>query len=74
VKFTNVAVIRLKKGGKKFELACYKNKLMNWRNKQETNINEVLQTDQVFTNVSKGAIANQKDLKVFGKMSVDEII
>ena len=42
VRMTNVAVIRLKKGGKKFELACYKNKIMNWRNKQETDINEVL--------------------------------
>jgi hypothetical protein len=28
VRMTNVAVIRLKKGGKKFELACYKNKIM----------------------------------------------
>jgi ribosome maturation protein SDO1 len=74
VRFTNVSIIRLKKGGKKFELACYKNKVINWRNKQETDINEVLQTENIFTNISKGDIANQKDLKVFGKMSKDEII
>jgi ribosome maturation protein SDO1 len=30
-KLTNVAVVRLKKGGKRFELACYKNKVMEWR-------------------------------------------
>lgn len=45
VKLTNVAIIRLKKGGNKFELACYKNKIINWRNKQETNLSEVLQIE-----------------------------
>lgn len=29
---TNVAVVRLKKCGKRFEIACYKNKVLNWRN------------------------------------------
>lgn len=33
VKLTNVAVVRLKKSGKRFEIACYKNKVMSWRNK-----------------------------------------
>ena len=66
---TNVAVIRLKKGGKKFEVACYKNKIMNWRMKQETDINEVLQIDKVFTNVSKGEFAKKSDFLVFGDLS-----
>jgi ribosome maturation protein SDO1 len=74
VRLTNVAVIRLKKGGKKFELACYRNKAINWRNKQETDINEVLQIDKIFTNVSKGEIAKKSDLKAFGKLSEEEII
>jgi ribosome maturation protein SDO1 len=74
VRMTNVAIIRLKKGGKKFELACYKNKIMNWRNKQETDINEVLQIDKVFTNVSKGDIAKKSDLKVFGDLSEEQIV
>lgn len=26
------AVVRLKKGGKRFEIACYKNKVLEWRN------------------------------------------
>ena len=47
---------------------------MNWRNKQETNMEEVLQIDQIFTNVSKGEIAKKKDLKAFGSMSDEEII
>lgn len=33
VKLTNVSVVRLKKGGKRFELACYRNKVVEWRNK-----------------------------------------
>ena len=74
VRMTNVAVIRLKKGGKKFELACYKNKAINWRNKQETDINEVLQIDKIFTNVSKGDVAKQSDLKVFGGLTEEQIV
>lgn len=33
VRLTNVAVVRLKKGGKRFEIACYKNKVVSWRKK-----------------------------------------
>ena len=71
---TNVAVVRLKKGGKKFELACYRNKIMNWRSKQETDIAEVLQIDRIFTSVSKGDVAKKADLLVFGDLSEDQII
>ena len=28
---TNVAVVRMKKAGKRFEIACYKNKVVSWR-------------------------------------------
>lgn len=27
-----MAVVRYKKKGKRFEIACYKNKVLNWRN------------------------------------------
>lgn len=75
VRLTNVAIIRLKKGGKKFEIACYKNKAINWRNKQEHDINEVLQIDKIFINVSKGEIAKSKDLqKAFGDLTEEEIV
>ncbi|KAE9556738.1 hypothetical protein FO519_000144 [Halicephalobus sp. NKZ332] len=59
---TNVAVVRMKKNGKRFEIACYKNKVVNWRNKTEKNIDEVLQTETVFINVSKGQVAKRDDL------------
>jgi len=36
IRLTNVAIIRLKKGGKRFELACYKNKVVSWREGTET--------------------------------------
>ncbi|KAJ9591724.1 hypothetical protein L9F63_001752, partial [Diploptera punctata] len=68
IRLTNVAVVRMKKGGKRFEIACYRNKVVSWRNKVETDIDEVLQTHTVFTNVSKGQVAKKEDLiKAFGK-------
>ncbi|XP_031558266.1 ribosome maturation protein SBDS-like [Actinia tenebrosa] len=74
VKLTNVAVVRLKKCGKRFEIACYKNKVMSWRNKVEKDIDEVLQTHTVFTNVSKGQVAKKEDLvKAFGTEDQTEI-
>ncbi|KAI6177355.1 Ribosome maturation protein SBDS [Aphelenchoides bicaudatus] len=64
---TNIAVVRMKRGGKRFEIACYKNKVLNWRNGTERNLDEVLQTEVVFTNVSKGEFAKKEDLvKAFG--------
>jgi ribosome maturation protein SDO1 len=67
VRLTNVAYVRLQKNGKRFEIACYRNKVVNWRNKTETDISEVLQVETVFTNVSKGLLASSKDLvDVFG--------
>ncbi|KAG8947443.1 hypothetical protein FRC04_010764 [Tulasnella sp. 424] len=75
IKLTNVSIVRLKKGGKRFEAACYKNKVQEWRNGVETNLDDVLQISNVFTNVSKGQVAPTDDLKkAFGKTEVDEII
>jgi ribosome maturation protein Sdo1 len=31
-RLTNVAVVRYKKHGRRFEIVCYKNKVVNWRN------------------------------------------
>ncbi|KAG8187565.1 hypothetical protein JTE90_008451 [Oedothorax gibbosus] len=74
IRLTNVAVVRMKKGGKRFEIACYKNKVMSWRNKVEKDLDEVLQTHVVFTNVSKGQAAKKEDLiKCFGKDNHTEI-
>lgn len=75
VRLTNVAVVRMNKGGKRFEVCCYKNKIVNYRQKIETDLGEVLQADRVFTNVSKGTVASTKDLKkVFGTTDQEEVI
>jgi len=72
IKLTNVSIVRLKKGGKRFEIACYKNKVQEWRNGVETNLDDVLQISNVFINVSKGEVAKSNDLqKAFGTSSVD---
>ncbi|KAJ4802295.1 Ribosome maturation protein SBDS [Rhynchospora pubera] len=66
-RLTNVAVVRLKKSGFRFEIACYKNKVLSWRSKVEKDIDEVLQSHTVYSNVSKGVLAKSKDLiKAFG--------
>lgn len=62
IRLTNIAVVRMKKGGKRFEIACYKNKVQSWRQKIEKDIDEVLQSETVFTNVSKGQVAKKEEL------------
>jgi ribosome maturation protein SDO1 len=62
-------------GKKRYELACYKNKILEWRSGTETDLDNVLQVHTVFTNVSKGATAPHQDLeKSFPKLSLDDII
>ncbi|KAA8538332.1 hypothetical protein F0562_027845 [Nyssa sinensis] len=61
-RLTNVAVVRLKKHGIRFEIACYKNKVLSWRSSVEKDIDEVLQSHTVYSNVSKGVLAKSKDL------------
>ncbi|PPQ98878.1 hypothetical protein CVT24_003509 [Panaeolus cyanescens] len=74
IKLTNVSIVRLKKGGKRFEIACYKNKVQEWRNGVETDLDDVLQINNVFMNVSKGEVAKSGDLqKAFGKTDTSEI-
>jgi ribosome maturation protein SDO1 len=61
-RLTNIVVVRLQKNGKRYEVACYPNKIEEWRSKIETDIDEVLQRVVVYTNVSKGQLANKEDL------------
>ncbi|USP80332.1 Ribosome maturation protein sdo1 [Curvularia clavata] len=75
IKLTNVSLVRMKKGKKRFEIACYKNKVLEWRNKVEKDLSNVLQIENVFLNVSKGQVAPKADLeKAFPKKSLEEII
>ncbi|EFR00497.1 hypothetical protein MGYG_03499 [Nannizzia gypsea CBS 118893] len=68
IKFTNVSIVRLKKGKKRYELACYKNKLLEYRSGAETDLDNVLQIPTVFLSVSRGHTAPTAELaKSFGK-------
>lgn len=75
IKLTNVSLVRMKKGKKRFEIACYQNKVNDYQKGVEKNIDEVLQIPQVFTNVSKGQVASSEDLKSsFNTTDIDIII
>eukprot|EP01133_Synstelium_polycarpum_P003503 gene3503-4002_t len=75
IKLTNVAIVRLKKGGSRFEIACYPSKVTSWRTKVEKDLNEVIQIHRIFTNVSKGVGAKKEELiKAFGTDDEREIL
>lgn len=75
IRLTNVSLVRMRKGKKRFEIACYQNKVQDWRAQVEKDLDEVLQIPQVFTNVSKGQVANNDDLKAsFGTTEQNTII
>ena len=71
----NVAVVRYKSKGKKFEIACYKNMVLSYRSGNEMNLSNVLQIDRIFTNVSHGKFASQQEIaSAFGPIESDEVI
>lgn len=75
IRLTNVSLIRMRKGKKRFEIACYQNKVQDFRLGVEKDLDEVLQIPQVFVNVSKGQVASNEDLMAsFGTTNHDEII
>lgn len=75
IKLTNVSLVRLKKGKKRFEIACYKNKVLEWRSGIETDLDNVLQIPNVFINVSKGQTAPAAELtKAFGSKATTETV
>lgn len=61
-KLTNVSTVRLRQGGKRFELACYKNKIMEYINGTVTDLDQVLQSWHIFSNVGRGKVASNHDL------------
>ena len=75
VKMTNVATIRYKINAKQFEIACYRNKAVNWRNGLEEDLSEVLQIEEIYENASHGVITKKADLnKFFPNKTKREII
>lgn len=63
INLTNVSLVRYRKRKSRFELACYKNKLLEFRSGTETNLDHVLQVPTIFLNVSKGAAAPRAELE-----------
>lgn len=59
VKLTNIALIKYKANGKRFEIACFKNQVLNWRNGVEPNLSEVLQSEEVYVNAAQGEVAKK---------------
>ncbi|GAB1742477.1 hypothetical protein NU219Hw_g8022t1 [Hortaea werneckii] len=75
IRLTNVSLVRLKKGKKKFEIACYKNTVTSFRAGNETDLDNVLQIPNVFLNVNKGQVAPNEELKKgFPGMTRDEVV
>jgi ribosome maturation protein SDO1 len=75
IKLTNVSLVRLKKGKKRFEVACYKNTVTSYRQGNEKDLDNVLQIPNVFLNASKGQVANNEELKkAFPGMTRDEVV
>ena len=76
INLTNVSLVRLKKAKKRFELACYKNKILEYRSGTETDLDNILQVPTVFVSAQKGQTAPKDDLaKAFGKDKThDEIV
>mmetsp|Transcript_8400 Transcript_8400/g.14134 ORF Transcript_8400/g.14134 Transcript_8400/m.14134 type:complete len:388 (+) Transcript_8400:155-1318(+) len=73
-RLTNICVVRYKRFGKRFEVACYKNTVIAWRNKVETDIDEVLQVHTIFADVDRGVLAKREDLiEAFGTDEEDHI-
>lgn len=75
IRLTNVSLVRLKKGKKRFEVPAYKNVVAAYRAGNETDLDNVLQINNVFLNVSKGQVAPNDDLKKsFPGMTREEIV
>ncbi|EOD39915.1 hypothetical protein EMIHUDRAFT_78887, partial [Emiliania huxleyi CCMP1516] len=73
-RLTNIAVVRYKRAGKKFEVACYKNTIIAWRNKVETDIDEVLQAHTIYADIGRGVLAKREDLiEAFGTDDEDAV-
>ncbi|OHT01937.1 hypothetical protein TRFO_31130 [Tritrichomonas foetus] len=56
---SNVSVLKLDRRGKHFEVAVFPNKVSSWRNGLEPDIDNVVQSRSIFTNVDQGMLAKQ---------------
>lgn len=64
---TNVSIVSHVVGGVRFEVACYCNKILAFRNGLEKELSEVLQTDAVFSDAAHGVVHRDEALlRAFG--------
>jgi ribosome maturation protein SDO1 len=68
---TNISVIKLKRKGKRFEIAVFPNKVSSWRNGLEKDIDKVVQSHSIFVNVEQGMLAKQSE--VLETLEVDDM-
>eukprot|EP00461_Guttulinopsis_vulgaris_P004713 UN04715 len=75
VRLTNIAVVRYKVKGLRFEIACFPNKVLDYRKKIEKDLYNVIQSDSIFSNVGKGQFARRSDVQeAFGTLDIKTII
>ena len=68
---SNVSVIKLDRRGKHFEIAVVPNKVSSWRAGLEPDIDEVVQSHSIFSNVDQGMLAKRND--VFEALDVTDM-
>ncbi|MES1910118.1 MAG: hypothetical protein MHM6MM_002773 [Cercozoa sp. M6MM] len=61
--FVNVSIVRLRRNGVKLELACYPNKVMDYRKGKEDDIDEVVHTHSIFLDVKRGKMASSDKIQ-----------
>ncbi|KAI5170274.1 ribosome maturation protein SDO1 [Pancytospora epiphaga] len=72
-RLTNVSIITLRKYNRKYELAVYPNKLIEYRNNPSISLNSILHISQIYKSANTGDIASSADLALF-EMPRDDII
>lgn len=61
---TNVSVITLKRGDKKFEVAVYPNKLYEYKHDPSVLLSTIIHSEIIYKNISKGDICPESDLLI----------
>jgi len=71
---TNVSVVSHVVGGVRFEVACYCNKILAFRNGLENDLSAVLQTDAIFSDAAHGIVhPDDSLLRAFGTTNREAI-
>ena len=72
---SNVSFVKLNRRNKHFEIAVFPNKVTSWRNGLETDIDNVVQSHSIFTNVDQGMLAKQSVvLETLNVKTMDEAL